>query len=108
MSERKKIYISGKITGDKNAEAKFRAAESFLIKTGYDPINPFKIPVHRSISSPRWIDYLKADLLEMLKHNCEKIYLLHDWNYSDGAKVEVCLAEKFEYEIIRQKHSFNG
>jgi len=36
----KKIYICGKITGEKDYRAKFLAEENRLFSLGYDPVNP--------------------------------------------------------------------
>ena len=38
------IYVSGKITGDKNYKQKFEKAANKLISFGYDVFNPAILP----------------------------------------------------------------
>lgn len=88
--KRKKIYISGGITGisEEVYKKRFQDAEDQLIKEGYDVVNPFKIPA--IVDNPKWEDYMKQDLIEMMK--CDEVFALENWQLSRGARVEVNIA----------------
>lgn len=85
-----KIYISGKITGLDLADVKvkFQTASDELRRKGWQPVNP--LDIEPPVSNPKWNDYMKADIIEMLK--CEAVYALRDWQDSKGATIEVELA----------------
>jgi len=83
-----KIYISGAITGNDNAEKEFTKAEERLRIMGHTPVNPFKIKA----KGTSWADYMKADIKELLK--CDAIYMLEGWKKSKGARLENSIAEQ--------------
>jgi|SRR6478752_955736 len=111
-----KIYISGKITGlpEEEAKAMFQAAEDFLL----DKYKNFEIEV----SNPLKLDHTKAELLQLTgakqsDHkvwvaymgtdleallNCKGIYMLKNWGSSKGARIEHVVAKEMgltvEYE----------
>jgi hypothetical protein len=69
---KKKIYISGKITGiESEARDLFESAEQFLEALGYDPINPFKLNHNHDKS---WHAYMKEDVKALCE--CDEIYML--------------------------------
>lgn len=83
-----KVYISGKISGDKKYRAKFWAAERKLRALGYEVLNPA-----RMIKVEQWKnyrDYLQEALLLMFQ--ADFCYMLPDWTESDGAKAEFMFA----------------
>lgn len=90
----KSIYISGKISGDPNFEAKFRKAEQYLIAQGWNYwyiVNPAK---ECNQKWPWWLCMLK-DLWMLRK--CGFIAMLPDWPQSRGARIE------HEYAIWKKK-----
>ena len=54
-----KIYIAGKISGDKNYKQKFRKAEKFLRKLGHSVMNPAWIVPSDEF---RWEDYMQISI----------------------------------------------
>lgn len=98
----KTIYISGKITGTDDYEAKFAEAEKKLEEQGYLVINPVEhgkwLQDIFSPKVPTWRDYMKADLQALMTTDC--IYMLKDYKESKGARLEHFLAKILKYEII--------
>ncbi len=94
---KKKIYISGKITGltPDQAFSLFNNAELYLSEKGYEVINPMTIPHEHDKS---WLSYMRNDLKALL--DCEAIFMLYNWKDSKGAKVEHDLAQSLGLEII--------
>ncbi len=82
-----KIYISGKITGmEVEAKALFQQAEDKLTALGYDVVNPMKLPHEHD---KEWISYM-IECLKALKP-CDGIYLIDNWNDSNGAIWELSI-----------------
>lgn len=110
------IYISGKITGDKNYYQKFIDSELFLVAAfKCDVFNPAKINQHlennREYNNflaimqflPKgvdWIFYMYFCIIELIK--CDAIYMQKGWKRSKGAKIEHKIAKKMDMEIIYQ------
>lgn len=80
------VYISGKITGNKNYEAEFNEAEIKLSKMGFKVFNPASIKEDWTYEQ-----YMKCDLKHLLE--CEWIYFLPNWGTSRGARIERIVAE---------------
>lgn len=91
-----KVYISGKISGDENYKAKFESAEKDLVRFGYDVVNPAKV----HIEDGTWEEYMKADIKLLLE--CDEVYLLSDWVYSRGARLEARIAEEVGIKVRYQ------
>ena len=85
---KKKIYISGKITGIPESEAfkEFEDAENKL-KDEYEVINPMKL---KHDHDKTWESYMKEDLKALL--DCDGIYMLDNYIESLGAQIEYNLA----------------
>ena len=95
-----KVYIAGKITGLplKECEEKFSKAENIIDGSGHKAINPMKvIPYTEGLL---WRDYMKTGLKALL--DCDAIYMLKDWQDSDGAKFELEVAFKIGLQIIHE------
>lgn len=75
-----KIYIAGRITGNENAEEEFRSAELWLLELGHVPLNPMK-----NIGFD-YKEYIDMGLMELSK--CDAIFLLNEWEDSQGAVLE--------------------
>jgi len=102
----KKIYISGKITGDPNYRDKFNRADIELTKNNdcwtYNPIflAEYLEYLTGSTEDLKYSDYLKYDLEFLLK--CDAIFMLADWKESEGAKLKHKIAEMIGLEILYQ------
>ena len=85
---KKRIYISGKITGESNYKSIFEKAEKELTSKGYDVINPCKVAEYEFFT---YEEFMKMDflLIEMV----DAIYMLKNWKTSKGAKAELRYAE---------------
>ena len=79
-----KIYIAGKISGEKNYKKKFFKAEKKLKQMGYAVMNPAILPNDKRFF---YHDYIKISL-KMLDA-CDSIYMLEGWQNSNGAKNEL-------------------
>ncbi len=91
--EKKRIYLSGKISGDDNYAQKFADKEKELTEKGFLVFNPAKHPNMFS-----WEEFMELDLLAL--KNCDSIYLLSDWKDSRGAKIEYDEAVRLGKEVI--------
>ena len=86
-----KIYISGPITGHKDAGWKFKTEEERLKKSGHKVVNPFEL--FKTVDD--MFDHatiLKACLA--LLPGCECIYMMNGWQESKGAQRELEEAER--------------
>jgi len=94
-----KVYISGKISGLPLHETKkkFLKAKEEVIFDGNIPVNPFEIITDDNLS---WKDYMIADIRELF--NCDAIYMLKDWRYSKGARIEKSIAKELGLKIFYQ------
>jgi hypothetical protein len=83
---KKKLYLSGKITGDNDYQVKFQCAENKLFDAGYYPVNPAAVVV----KGTPWEEAMRRALVHMLQ--CDGVAVLFDWRRSRGARIEVRLA----------------
>lgn len=81
---KKKIYISGKITGLTPEEA-FNLFNNAAMTIPHD-------------HDKTWLNYMRNDLKALL--DCDAVFMLYNWKDSKGAKVEHDLAESLGLEII--------
>ena len=101
---KKKIYISGPITGlERHVYLKnFDDAELKLRAMGYKVINPTKVLPSRFLWIYKIIGY-KLTLLYDIWHllNCDGIYMIDGWQWSKGARLERAIAQLFNIELIK-------
>ena len=76
-----KIYISGKITGDKRYKTKFREAERRLQAEGHTVLNPANQP-----AGLRPADYMRVCFAMM--ETTDVVLFLQDYQESKGAMLE--------------------
>lgn len=88
------IYIAGKIKGDPNYKAKFRAAESRLRALGHTVLNPAWLP-ENGMSYGQYLNIGFAMLRE-----ADAVFLLDDWTDSQGAVAECSAARIMGKKIL--------
>jgi len=76
-----KVYIAGKITGDKEYKAKFQEAATSLAAVGHVVLNPATLPLGLEET-----DYMRI-CLAMLDA-ADMAVFLPDWEESEGAMLE--------------------
>lgn len=101
----KKIYLSGGITGVKHYKKHFAKAEKFLIKKGYEVVNPVTIgealDIPENITAKKQYGiYMKADIKALLE--CTHIYLLKEWHKSNGSMVECSVAVACGLHVVHE------
>lgn len=88
-----RVYIAGKITGDKNYRDKFAKAEQALTAMGHCVLNPAHLPEGMEQG-----DYMRSCLAMI---DCaDGVVLLPDWRESDGARLERAYAEKIGKDVV--------
>lgn len=92
-----KVYISGKINGlpPFYSQMRFANAERKLAEKGFEVVNPWKLDMS---DCKEWDDFMMRDL-EILRH-CDAIYMLCNWQESDGALVEYDFAKGKKMQIL--------
>lgn len=86
----KKVYISGKISGVdvKEVIRKFHASADKLRRFGFEPVSP----LDNGLPFPAaWEDHMGEDIKLLLKSDA--IYLQSDYEESEGAQLELLIAE---------------
>lgn len=76
-----KVYIAGKITGDKNYWIKFRAVECEIVKAGAIALNPANLPEGMAGG-----DYMPICMAMI--DQADAVFFLPDWKESAGATLE--------------------
>lgn len=108
---RLKAYISGAISGHpiEEVRAKFREAEDVLSARGdirfiFNPCEDRRtynlVRLHelgRIDGETLWVECMKVCVKELV--TCDAIFMLPDWKFSRGAKIEHDLAVNLKLEI---------
>ena len=81
-----KVYIAGKITGDKNYRSKFRAAEKTLQGFGTVVISPAVLADGMTAADYMRICFAMID-------TADAVFFLPDWTESKGAQLERAYCE---------------
>lgn len=94
--QKKKIYISGQISGLTPDEyrANFLEAARQLHAQGYEVVNPLFNGVD---TTQPWQVHMKADIRLLLE--CDAIYMLPNWELSNGATLERDIAKALGFVI---------
>lgn len=88
------IYLSGKMKGlPENGYPLFHSEAKRLRALDYMVLNPAENP-----EQPTWEDYLKQDIPLVCKS--DKVALLDNWQTSEGAKLEIYIAEKLKIPVV--------
>ena len=95
-----RIYISGKITDNNNYIEQFEEAEKWLTEQGYDVINPSKLALY--YTHLYYADFIEIDLA--LLKLCDAIFMLANWQDSNGAKTELAVAKSLGKTVKYQKY----
>lgn len=96
-----RIYIAGKMTGlsPEMVYEKFHRAARWIESNQFEAV----LPPLNDLSPEMWYNNMLICLNTLLE--CDVIYLLQDWENSDGAKVEYLFARKAQKIIIKQKNN---
>lgn len=79
-----RIFISGAITGRKEAKSDFDAAARVIMKKGHTPVNPYYNGWLLPDGSHTEYMILAFTVMEM----CEAVYMIPGWENSEGARME--------------------
>lgn len=99
MKKKKKVYISGPITGTKDYMSRFSTAHLSLARQGYSVVNPAM--VNAMLPEDTTYDEYMAMSFAMLDM-CDSVYMLDGWEKSKGAKMEFERDVKNGLNIIYQ------
>ena len=100
------IYISGRITGNKNWQSDFQKAEDYLKKKHWldEIVNPLSLDKKTQEiygANPTYQEYMINDIYNLIF--CDSIYMLRGWWRSKGARLERHIAKVLGMKIIYQK-----
>lgn len=95
-----KIYIAGKISGlnRSNVIQKFEVAQKSLSKKGHQVFIPCVLPAYEEVSHEDYLHICYA-IIDV----CDAVYMLSDWQQSEGARLEYEYAIENNKQIIFQK-----
>lgn len=91
-----KIYVSGKITGlqKRDYRGKFKAAANRLRMQGHTVVDPSRLDVYELT----YAQYMAVDTT--LLSFCDAIYMLENWETSNGARLEKEYAESLGLKVM--------
>lgn len=94
-----KIYISGKITGlhPRDYRAKFKKAAKMLREAGHTVVDPSRMDVYKLT----YAQYMAIDTT--LLSFCDAIYMLDNWQDSNGARLEKEYAESLGLKVMYEE-----
>ena len=92
--EGKIVFISGAITGVDGYKQIFDATEQWLLEQDCTVLNPAVLPP----SGLEWEACLR--ITKAMVREADAIYVLQNWEHSQGVREEIALAESLGKEII--------
>lgn len=94
-----KIYIAGKISGLNSEDVikKFEAAQKSLVAKGHQVFIPSVLPAYEEVSHEDYLHICYA-IIDV----CDAVYMLSDWQQSEGAILEFDYAQQKQKKIIYQ------
>ena len=97
MKTKKLVYIAGPITGHDLTQKfnEFFKVELDLRDQGFRVVNPMTLPHEHDKS---WQSYMRECIKTLVL--CDAIYLMQDWELSEGARLEFTIASKLKMKII--------
>ena len=95
-----KIYIAGKITGDRDYKDKFEKAAEAIMRFGQIPINPATNPAGLTAQ-----DYMRLSFAEI--DAADIVVFLKDWKDSAGASLERAYCEYIKKPFMSLKDLIN-
>ena len=104
MNNKKKIYISGPISGHDIEErrAAFSAVERMLREEGLEVVNPLKVAFPEDCTHEQ---YMRVDIALLI--GCDYIYLMKGWDESLGASTESVVAYSAGIEVYANENYLN-
>lgn len=100
MKEKKKLYISGPITGVDGYMEKFEKAQVYLEGLGYSVINPAKVNGMLP-EDTTYQEYMNMSLVMIAM--ADGVYMLAGWQQSKGATLEHNWAATLGLAILHQQ-----
>jgi len=96
------VYISGPITGIKNANKEaFTEMEQMLVTMGYKVCNPRRHQIPKGLTEENvWPVMMRMSLKDMMY--CNSMVMLDGWEFSKGAGIEFELAKSLRMPITNQ------
>ena len=85
-----KVFIAGKVTGTTDYIERFERMEKELEELGLEVVNPVKETRYLGDDAP-WVEYMRVTI--PLLCACDAIYLMPDWIDSNGAALEMLVAD---------------
>lgn len=90
------VYVAGPMTGIEGFNyPAFNAVADQLRSQGYEVENPAD---HGTVEGAQWADYMAYDLTRL--GLCGVIALLPGWEESQGARLEVLIAERLSMKVV--------
>lgn len=95
-----KLYISGPMTGLPNFNfPAFNAAAAVVRSMGHEAVNP--VDINPDSNTP-WEVCLRADIKALC--DCDGIVLIHGWEHSKGAHLELQVAHRLGLKVLLFEH----
>lgn len=100
-----KIYIAGKISGleRKAVEEKFENAKKTLSLKGYQVFIPTILPFYDEVSHEDYL-HICYSIIDV----CDAVFMLKDWQESEGAKKELQYAYNHNKKILYEEEKNSG
>lgn len=100
---KKRVYISGPITGTEDFTERFAKADQRLAAAGYEVINPAKV----SSTLPALTHGEYMAICRAMLPMCSEIYMLMNFEYSEGALEELSLANRLGLEVRYEENELH-